>query len=141
MTTKQQAADKLEVFADLLGDYEQRLMNDPGTRQEAAWNEGRAEEVKYAYGAARKLAQELRGHSEVSEETREQAVDRMINEYTRNLNRKLKENMERVPEGVFGKDGFIIRWMGQEITRDDAPSILRVGKSIKEDMLYYELSL
>ncbi len=78
---------------------------------------------------------------EVEEETRKEAVDRIILEYTRNLNGKLRENMARVPEGVFGKDGFIIRWMGQEITRDDAPSIQRVGNSIKKDMLYYELSL
>lgn len=67
--------------------------------------------------------------------------ERIIDEYTESLNRSLRENVAKIPEGIFGADGHVIRWLGQEITRNDAPVIKQAGRAIKRDLVYYELSI
>jgi hypothetical protein len=67
--------------------------------------------------------------------------ERIINEYTALLERKLRENVEKIPEEIFGADGHVIHWLGQELARNNAPAIKRTGQRIKRDLVYYELSL
>lgn len=67
--------------------------------------------------------------------------ERIIEEYTHSLRRKLRENASKVPPEIFGSDGHVIRWLGQQITRDDSPPVQRAGRRITGDLLYYELSL
>lgn len=66
---------------------------------------------------------------------------RIIDEYTTSLYRLLRENAAKIPPHIFGEPGHIIRWLGQEITRNDAPAIKKAGQRIKRDLVYYELSL
>lgn len=66
----------------------------------------------------------------------------MIESYVKKLDRKLRENIDKIPVDVYGNDYHIICWMAAQITCvDDWPSVQKVGARIKRDLVYYELSL
>lgn len=67
----------------------------------------------------------------------------VTNRLIRELDDRLRDNFSRVPEGIFGDDEAVARWLLAQIAGKmaDTPKADKAGRAIRRDHFYYELSL